>query len=66
MKKNWRMYLATLLLMTGVATVASEIREAWWWTVPGYAMLFFVPALIIDEARRRDEPRPSHRYRGRA
>jgi hypothetical protein len=41
--------VATLLLIVGVACVgATAETEAWWWGVPGYLCLLFVPALIFD------------------
>lgn len=50
---TWRVWLATLLLVCGVAFVATTAETGViWWGVFGSLDLMFVPALIIDETRR--------------
>lgn len=46
-----RVWLATLLLVVGVAGAATTAETGVvWWGVGGYLCLLFVPPLIIDEA----------------
>jgi hypothetical protein len=44
--KRWRMYLASILLMTGVILVQVG---GFWRSLLGLVCLFFVPPLIIDQ-----------------
>lgn len=48
------MWAAMWLLVFGVALVAGTVRDPgrFWWTMLGFLLLFFVPPLIIEAARR--------------
>lgn len=44
-----RLFGATVLLVAGVALVATTAEtQTIWWAVAGYLCLLFVPALIVD------------------
>jgi hypothetical protein len=49
---HWRVWLATVLLIGGVALVSVTAESGnIWWAIAGYASLLFVPALIVDAGR---------------
>lgn len=49
----WRVWVATALLLIGSAAIAATAEtHVIWWSVAGYLCLLFVPALIVDAARR--------------
>lgn len=50
---TWRTWLASLLLLFGVAMSADAMNGPWWLVLPGATCLVLVAPLIIDEARRR-------------
>lgn len=46
-----RVWVAVLLLILGVAAIASTVRtDTWWYGTTGFLCLLFVPGLIFDAA----------------
>lgn len=59
--RHGRVWLAILLLVLGVAAVATTAEtDVWWWAVPGYLCLMCVPGLIFDAAVDEVQRRMSH------